>query len=255
MQLKLCHSVDLAYTLHTGQPPLFIDANSGPPTDSLAESVAIAPCVECDAQLPPVIKTFLDDDRVASVFVDLQRLSCNLNHRHRLQGLDLKLAICSVQHRLLMLDGNTEGHMAETLRLAMLVFLTTTFEMPEKTGQRYPFLTRRFQESCCALIARAAASEVWNDLLLWLLAVGGMALLGPDEAWLRREWRKVMPAGEEWPLVRRRLKRFLWIDALHDKIGRDLFHVYAQDDGDEAVKLPRTGAWWLSGWGMCPLEF
>ncbi|KAH8895985.1 hypothetical protein GQ53DRAFT_36401 [Thozetella sp. PMI_491] len=275
LYIKLAR-VDLAYALHTGQAPLFIHPgflayvqpsavtsgtphgshikddsdNSDYPSSSLSSPISPRSYL----QIPKVLETLLDDSSVVSVFSDLQRLSCSLNHRRRLQDSDFKLAICSIQYRLLLLEGTLDDTMAECLRLAMLTFLTTTFEIPEGPGQRYPHLSRKFRESCCALIGDSMPGML-SGFATWLLVIGGVSLYGLDEDWLCKRWRSLVPVGASWYEVRRGLKTFLWIDAVHDRLGKEMVNTLDQNGARKmATGKTKSSPWWLSGWGICPLE-
>ena len=256
MNSHIPNRVDFAYTIHTGQAPLFghehylFDAQT-----SVITQDADGDEINSNLYLPRNLKILVGDHRVVSLFSDLRRLSCRLNHERRLQDSDFKLAICSIQYRLLSLENSVNGSMAECLRLAMLVFLTTTFEIPERAGQRYPYLSDRFRESCCGISAEGPKSEAWNDFMMWLLIIGGVSLFGVDEVWLRELWEKVFPSNETWQTVRDRVKKFLWIDVLHDKLGKEMFNIFRGDGVDDlTAKKSKSSAWWLSGWGICPLE-
>ncbi|OIW26042.1 hypothetical protein CONLIGDRAFT_516779 [Coniochaeta ligniaria NRRL 30616] len=268
LYIKLAR-VDLAYSLHTGQAPLFIHAGflshaqdnsitSLPPGDDqdpdAGDHYESSPDDDPHPNLPATLQPLLPDQRVTSVFSDLRRLSHKLNHRHRLRDSDFKLAICSIQYRLLSLESPPDNTLSECLRLSMLVYLTTTFEIPESAGQRYPHLSDRFRESCCAILSGGPTSGVWNDFAMWLLVIGGVSLYGTDETWLREHWRRVAPAGETWSVARKRVKRFLWIDALHDKLGEEMFEALNRDGVDQMARKTRGSAWWVSGWGVCPFE-
>ncbi|KAB5578293.1 hypothetical protein GE09DRAFT_545805 [Coniochaeta sp. 2T2.1] len=297
LYMKLAR-VDLAYTLHTGEAPLFVNfdegfladqtqplyitshqnSHSGIDTDILGDTSvdgaslpSLTPDVEegiCPKlasildqpdtypQLPAILKPLRDDDRIAAVFCDLQRLTQILNNYRRLKDSDFKLAVCSIQYRLLSLDHVfPPATLPECLRLAMLVFLTTTFEIPDR-GKRYPYLAARFRASACAMLElyepRAVWEDVRDDFVLWLLVIGGVSLYGVEEEWVRNRWRKLVPEGEMWYTTRMRLKQFLWIDALHDKLGEEMHDALRGDK----KPLPKVGMskWWLSGWGICPLE-
>ncbi|KAK7961829.1 uncharacterized protein PG986_002654 [Apiospora aurea] len=216
---------------------------------------------------------------------------------------------------------------AECLRLALLVILTTTMNLPspppspaspplhdsegrkaeiaDEDGsgerapfpQRYPDLARKF-ETCVRSLeiasspsppssrshsasSRPTASpptgeedddddDLESDFLLWLLLVGAVSLYGVDRAWLRELWRyHVAPRNFTcWDEVVRRLRRrWVWVDAVRDGLGRHAFEVLtfgrrqtttAQEgkDGDGGmvtVDGPR-GVLWASGWAICPFR-
>ncbi|KAK8103695.1 uncharacterized protein PG998_010728 [Apiospora kogelbergensis] len=116
------------------------------------------------------------------------------------------------------------------------------------------------------------------DFMLWLLLVGAVSLYGVDGAWLRKLWRcHVLPRKSSdltcWEHVARRLRRrWVWVDAVHDRLGRHAFEVLTfgrkqqQTSGDEdteggggdakrseVIESPK-GILWASGWAICPFR-
>jgi hypothetical protein len=167
---------------------------------------------------------------------------------------DFKLVISRIQYRLLSLSNTLDDSLSECLRLAMLAFLACAFEIPEKSGRRYPYLSQTFRTSCLAILDDARISEMWPNLVIWLLMVGAMSLYGVDEDWLCNKWRAVVPATATWNDTRARLKGLLWIDVLHDKLGEETFQALSCRDSKTVLKITKSSAWWMSGWGVCPLE-
>jgi hypothetical protein len=95
----------------------------------------------------------------------------------RLRDTGFRNFICSIRHRLLRLQSTLDGILGGCLRLAMLVFLATTFPV-SGTKVRYPYLASRFRECCRAV---EAATPQLQDLMLWLLTVGATSIYGVDE--------------------------------------------------------------------------
>jgi hypothetical protein len=267
-------SADLAYTLHTGKDPLFAQSWSlhqfktrTPTPPNSSDQYNLDGGSNCHLQLhssifphshrcvSDTLEHLFIDLRVVSIFSDLQQVSDEINHQRRLQDSRSQLALCSIQYRLLTLRGVPVDTFSECLRLGMLVFLTTTFEIPEAPGQRFPCLAQRFRDSCSAVLLEDPHSETFNALSMWLLVIGGVSLFGLGDDWLRECWRKVVPGFITWYEARNNLRKILWIDALHDKLGKEMFDAFTRNDvGDAMAHKTKTSAWWLSGWGMCPLE-
>lgn len=63
-------------------------------------------------------------------------------------------------------------------------------------------------------------------MMLWVLISGGMALFGEeDDGWLM-PWIRTAAEGcdvRNWAQCRVVLKRFLWIDFVHDSTGHQVF--------------------------------
>jgi hypothetical protein len=267
--------VDFAYTLHTGQPPLFShdglpledkDVFVNPPrrdnkqyhlndSSERSERLDEAPAPS-DANIHHLcIPIALDVDfRVSSIFSDLRDLASEFNRQSRMRDSDFKLVISRIQYRLLSLSNTLDDILSECLRLAMLAFLASAFEIPDKSGRRYPHLSQKLHANCLAIFDDARISKMWPNLVVWLLMVGAMSLYGVDEEWLRDEWRAVVPAATTWNDTRARLKSLLWIDTLHDKLGKETFQALSCRDSKAVLRMTKSSAWWMSGWGVCPLE-
>ncbi|KAK8851081.1 hypothetical protein PGQ11_013560 [Apiospora arundinis] len=109
-------------------------------------------------------------------------------------------------------------------------------------------------------------AEFEADFMLWLLLVGAVSLYGVHRAWLRDLWRcHVLPRGlTRWEQVARRLRRrWVWMDAVHDRLGRHAFEVMsfgqAGDEVDEEVQHSEVvdgpkNILWASGWAICPFR-
>ncbi|KAK4044293.1 hypothetical protein C8A01DRAFT_31610 [Parachaetomium inaequale] len=259
LQIKIGR-FDLAYAVSTGKSPQFFrdpiswspifeplspisygsspnleDADDQSSSSSSSSSPSPSP-----TRLSPALD-FLHEPRIIAVFHDLLQFTLLLNtsssdpshHIPLLRDTEYQNYICSIQYRLLRLQGKLGSILDESARLAMLAFLTTTFQV---AGQRapYPHLERRFREFC-----RATDAEAPSEVTLWLLIVGAMAVFhidGEDAGWMAELWRAHIPAGWDWAEAHKRLREFPWIAVLHDQAGRAAFEALcrkAQDfDGD-----------------------
>lgn len=60
----------------------------------------------------------------------------------------------------------------------------------------------------------------------WLLIVGAISVfeVGADiDKWMRERWRTDVDSNIDWEEARTQLKGIMWIDALHDGIGKKAF--------------------------------
>jgi hypothetical protein len=114
----------------------------------------------------------LVDGRLAIIFRDLQYFAGLINattsSNRRLRDTEFQSFTYSIQCQLQQLQSMLDDILGECLRLAMLAFLTTTFQIPGMEVQ-YPYLTNRFRE-CCSTVE--AATPQLQDLTFWLLTVG-----------------------------------------------------------------------------------
>ncbi|KAI1842911.1 hypothetical protein JX266_010929 [Neoarthrinium moseri] len=208
--------VDLAYSLTTGENPLFF--NSPISLNPIFDTTGVSN--GAPEYSPTAVG--IRDQRLANVFQDLQYYSRVMNEasmtKHKRREAEFQSVICSIQYRLIQLQGAMENILDECLRLAMLAFLSTTFQVSGKSFQ-YPYLAKRFCECCLAI---EAARQPARDLMLWLLTVGAIALYGTNELWLQQRWIDDVPEID-WGEARRRLKNVIWLDAFHDKPGQRVF--------------------------------
>jgi hypothetical protein len=228
-------SLDLAYSLNSGEDitlstelfrwdPLFYN---------------IGPLFSIGGHDPAIYG--LQDPRLTIVFFDMQHYACLLNgatankQRHRVA--EFQDVVCSVQYRLMQLQGALDDIIAECLRLAMLAFVTTMFQLPYRR-MPYPYLADRLRECCRAI---ESDTPQMRDLMLWLLIVGGISVFDvDDEPWMSERLRVDLPSVA-WPEARARLKQVMWMDALHDKIGKDVFEALTMGRDGSATRSPESG--------------
>ena len=179
-----------------------------------------------------VAATDLVDPRLAVVFQDLQHVARLTNYYVEWtlkfkEDMVILIALSSIQSRLLRLDGELVDTLSECIRLAMLAFLTTTFQVPgERRVLPYGPLAVGFRDSCRAV--DASVPDI-RDIFFWVLMVGAISVLavdgpdGPDEPWLLPKWDIVSGPEGSWEAARDRLHAVMWVDCFHDELGREAF--------------------------------
>lgn len=233
------------YCLYTGQVPLFLtEATTWPPRYE-----AIATATEGDV-LGPAIFCDISHHSLRETLWGFQQLSEDLNATGRteraLTYAEYQAVLCCLQYRLLQLQGNMTNVFDECVRLGSLAFLTTVFQL-SRGEDRYLFLSKRLKQCCCALEISKPQQKDW---MLWLLLTGAISLYGVDVSWLRDRWQANIPTGMTWPEARLRLKKILWIDVMHDKLGKYAFHVLSGNDVAE-LDVGHVNLW-KSNWVVCP---
>ncbi|CAG9953625.1 unnamed protein product [Clonostachys rosea f. rosea IK726] len=173
---------------------------------------------------------FVVDSRLDTVFRDLQYFSALLNtavvRKQTISDKQFHEIVCSIQRRLMRLQDTLPDLLGECFRLGMLAFLATLFQVP-RTPCSYPYLETRLKEAYQSI----ETTPDRRDLLLWLLMVGAMTVHKPEDRWLRDRWLSdVSPST--WPEVRGRLQDIVWINALHDRPGREVFDVLSMKKPD-----------------------
>lgn len=167
----------------------------------------------------------LVEENLAVVFHDLQcftyAINANVCKRTRWESNSFQNVVNSIQSRLLQLPSTPEQPLSECLRLGMLAFLTTTFAMP---GRRIPytFLANRLQDLFDS--SRDEALDEHQTVCLWALLVGAVSVLDIEQDWVLEAWRSCVPAPEiSWKEARVRVSSVMWIDCIHDELGRKTF--------------------------------
>ncbi|CAG9981904.1 unnamed protein product [Clonostachys byssicola] len=173
---------------------------------------------------------FFVDSRLTTIFRDLQYFSALLNtavlRKRTLSDKQFHQIVCSIQRRLMRLQGTLPDLLGECFRLGMLAFLATLFQVP-RTPCSYPYLEARLKEACQSI----ETTPDRQDILMWLLMVGAMTVYKPEEPWLRDRWLSdVLPST--WAKARGRLQNIVWINALHDQPGRQVFDVMSMKRPD-----------------------
>ena len=189
-----------------------------------------------------------ENQQLVTIFKDLQRL-CNILNagtidQQTLPAMEFQDRICSIQYRLLGLQGNLESTISEALRLGMLALLATTIQVPG-AGLRYPYLSRRFQKCCGAI---ETSEPHLRNLMLWFLTVGAISLFGAAEPWLRERWRAEVPSQTTWEEARLRLKGMMWIDTIHDEPGQSAFERLSVEEAASTNRDNAATKVWASGW-------
>jgi hypothetical protein len=139
------------------------------------------PYSPCDSCIPKP----LTNSRLIAVFNDVRHLvhliNVHFSKNTKFHGEAFQASISSVQSRLLMLRDLLEGGSAvdEMVCLAMLAFMTTTFQIPKRKVP-YGDLRQRLRK----VVERAWAERGGIEVGLWVLVVGAISVLdtGEDEA-------------------------------------------------------------------------
>jgi hypothetical protein len=217
--LLILISVDLGHSLRTGSDPLFF-------TDPVPWGPVfynVGPLFKSDGYDPSAFG--LEDTKVSSIFRDLQYYISLINGaiitKQRRRETEFQVVLGSVQYRLMQLQGTLDNLLSECLRLALLAFLTTTFQMPGRMI-RYPDLANRFRD-CCRAVEVGDTKPQMHDLMLWLLMVGAISVFETDdERWMHKRWCADAP-DMSWPDARERLRKIMWMDAIHETVGEHAF--------------------------------
>ncbi|KAK0703083.1 hypothetical protein B0T26DRAFT_876230 [Lasiosphaeria miniovina] len=255
---------DLAYSLYSGEKPVFAGDASGTSSHLAIETLSPWGCSwDGTASMPGAagaVKSIsgITNCELLAVFADLRRLCRALNAAAEsptpLYAVEFQDQICSVQYRLLGLQGCLDDALAECLRLAMLAFLSTTSQVPGTRGH-YPYLSRRFRETYDAV--RTSAPQL-QGLVLWVLTIGAISIFDVVDPWLRGRWKAEVSPDMSWRDARQCLVGFPWIDYIHDQAALAVFEMLNLEEapgmGSQGCSSD-TATLWASGWAGCTYEF
>ncbi|TVY26283.1 hypothetical protein LHYA1_G005806 [Lachnellula hyalina] len=216
IQLKMCRA-DLAMAIFTNRKPLFF-------SDGICWEPYIAKNTSRKT-LPPHMAAL--DSNLLHIWADLREFTRSANLAFQTgQKIDCVLfqeILVSVQYRLLLLDVSA-GSLDEVVLVGMLAFATNIFLQMQGLGMRFDNLSARLRG--CVSGLQGLGDDATAELKLWLLFVAWMpGGASKQNSWIGAELKKTLGilALTKWEVVRDRLKRYLWIDVLHDKGGKDAF--------------------------------
>ncbi|KAF2730114.1 hypothetical protein EJ04DRAFT_580101 [Polyplosphaeria fusca] len=163
--------------------------------------------------------------KLAVIFHDLQYASVLLNEaketKTRLIGDKFHHIMHSVQARLMNLDDVLDTRADEYLRLVLLAFLTTTFQVVVPgTRTRYKYLENELLFFSTAL---QSSNYFPVEVRLWLLIVSAATSLNGQEEKLGDLWKATAREDLTWPELRQDLQKVMWINCVHDIPGKLAF--------------------------------
>lgn len=136
--------------------------------------------------------------------------------------------MASVMYRLLDMSFDPTT-MDESFRLGLIAFSSHIFL---RLGDVKPSHTR-FPDAYRKSLLQFSTTEGSSPILLWLMMVGGISVFGSaDNPWLITCLQaNIESCGvQTWTDLRAYLKRFLWIDFLHDKPGEAMYRLAISED-------------------------
>ncbi|BCR97213.1 uncharacterized protein AKAW2_30532S [Aspergillus luchuensis] len=185
--------------------------------------------------LDPTLKTTF---HVLQNFCTLINTSITETPQRRLTPDIMPSTLSSVMYRLLQLPFPPNSN-NETFRLGLLTFCHHTFLQWQDKTLPFVFFPASYQPHLLSFMGQCqqhpddAGEDEGEDsleLILWLLMVGILALpplpaFQGTDLWLRgclREWLERVGI-RTWGELREIMKRFLWVDLMHDFAGEGVF--------------------------------
>jgi hypothetical protein len=174
--------------------------------------------------LPEAFATL--DVKIWYVWADLQEFSRSANlafqTRKKMGGILFTEILISVQYRLMFLD-TAPGSIDMAIYAGMLAFSTNIFLRMKNFTIPLGSVSANIRNSATGSLLRG---DDTLEFKLWLLFIGRVCIVAESEsAWLQPEMKKTLDALNltSWKAARERLKRYLWIDVIHDSDGRKAY--------------------------------
>jgi hypothetical protein len=193
-------------------PNLKIIHNQAPPSQPPQED-PLSECLQTvDVKLRNVYADTRDFARAANAFI---------NGKGKFRAEVFQEAVMSIQYRLLLLEYSFETQpFEEILRIGLLAFQTSAFLLIPGLMLNCDFLKGRLR---LAVDSLEASTPAMRDLKLWLLLVGCVATMDVGDAWLVSKVKELTVGEGDWEQVRERMRAIMWIDAVHDVPGKQMF--------------------------------
>lgn len=135
---------------------------------------------------------------------------------------DIHSSVHFAQYRLFELENSLDDIYSECLRITMLAFLATTFQL-SGARIRYKYAAKKLRELCMAVHASTHTSR---ELMFWILMIGALAFFEHDDQWLREKWKlDVLPLTKDlqWDQAEQILMQYVWISSCHSNAGQRIF--------------------------------
>ncbi|KAK0619620.1 hypothetical protein B0T14DRAFT_566449 [Immersiella caudata] len=166
------------------------------------------------------------DPRLLNIWADLREFSKAANDVEQKKipmkhGLFYQLST-STLYRLLRLRFDPKS-LSELLRLSLLAYTKTLMIRLPGLGKKMTYLAGQLE---IAFLPLPATGHGGSPLLLWALVISTISVFEDcEQEWLQRGISGLMAELElhTWLEVKTVLKRFLWVDGLHDQQGKAIF--------------------------------
>jgi hypothetical protein len=214
---------DLRVAVLTGAQPLFFSEN-------LDWKPFLPKGPEYSAVPTSLVAILHQDKRIEHIGSDLASFSRSANLAfqtdHKINPQLFHEILISAMYRLLLLapkrNHKPSGNdWLEAIRLSMVGFSATILLQGHGIKMRFANLSEQLRE---AIETLDLGDQTLYEVHVWMLFVAGLsAVTDEDDGWLAPLLARQLLGKCTWDGTRRLLKRFLWIDAIHDKDGRALF--------------------------------
>ena len=219
---------DLAYALLSGHRPCLF--REGLPWDCFIANRGLIQCRHHPHD--ETIRTFAEtavDARLHNALRDLHAFSClsNLSYQttRKLSPEIYNEMMISILYRLTHLSFDSDTFQ-EAMRSGLLAVSSTIFMQRQFMEQPYDHLLNLYSSNL-SMLRKATAIDLPVPILLWLTMLSHVfAHKEPSYEDWREVWldEAISRAGiDSWSQAREMLKSVLWIDFIHDRLGKKIF--------------------------------
>ncbi|VUC27885.1 unnamed protein product [Clonostachys rosea] len=217
-----CSRLDLRLALRTGAKPVLLCGQDFQWNPSLVRPIGLSKTTPIHS----VCST--PDIRLVNVWLDLQDFTNSINStqqtHQKLESKQFQEKLISLQYRLQCLA--YEDHdIQELIRHVMLACTTTLFMKTTDLPAQCRPLAMQLRQDLGYLESQGDKNLL--KLQIWAVCISRASVLSTKgelpwlENWLRKACRTLEIST--WEEIRRILKTFVWVDMIHDGIGRSLF--------------------------------
>jgi hypothetical protein len=168
----------------------------------------------------------LVESDLATVFHNLQYTTILFNKHYYdktpVNGRYIRQCLGFVHSSLIELEGRLKNELSECLRLGMMAFLATTFRLQGSYEKYYSkSLANELQLSYAT--AKASTPDLPKTIDIWLILLLLISTDDIDELYMCASWEAAEARRLSWNETCRHLKQVMWIDSVHDDLGRRAF--------------------------------
>lgn len=177
------------------------------------------------------------DSRLQNVYIDLRSFSkmadTLISARQKLRPELFQEIMLSSQYRLLFLENSLENDLAqEAMRLGLLAYESTVFLQAPGLRLESVLFAQQLRDAVENFVV---VSRETADLKLWLLFIGAIITFDLRDPWLIEAIRD-LTFYQDWDAIRKRLKKIMWIDAVHDDLGKYVYEAMQHAKGSPTVQ-------------------
>lgn len=212
--------VDLGWSIKNNIKPEFFEGDIS--WDAFMDKALLNRFPQTELFANPELEFFIAkwDPRLQNVYIDLRSFSkmadTLITARRKLRPELFQEIMLSSQYRLLFLENSLNDRVQEAMRLGLLAYETTVFLQAPGLRLESVLFAQQLRDAVENFVV---VSRETANLKLWLLFIGAIITFNLSDPWLI-EAILDLTFYQEWDAIRKRLKKIMWIDAVHDDLGK-----------------------------------